>query len=314
MKKITIAFLTACLFAFALPVSATVITPQYVNQSSQTITQHINTKGSTLTLLNGDVRFGMQPGALTVGTTVTFSQVDESFLNDVLLPAEYKKISKIFMYEASTKPQKPLWLTMNYASDLKFTKFMFIYDEKNQNWKNITSKTNLEKGMVSTALTGQKGILLIADTDVMKYGKASWYKYKGCMCAASPDYPKGSKLLVVNKNKNQGIVVTVNDWGPERDIFPDRVIDLDLVAFTKLGTKGVGVFQNIYVTPYHASDFTSDQAKTLESAGVVNFTKEELAMLEGSSQKSVVSSQKVEVPAKVTNNYQPTTNNFLWLK
>ena len=330
MKKLLYIFLVASLFTLAIPASAAVGTPKAISTVSQNISNYIATKGSTLTLLNGDVRFGMQPGALAEGSTITFTEVDPSYLQEVMLPSEYGKISKIFMYEVSSKPLKPLWLTFGYKSDLKFTKFLFAYDEKNQNWKTITSKTDLTKNVVSASLTAQKGILLIGDTQVMHYGKASWYKYKGCMCAASPDYPKGTQLLVVNKNKNQGIVVKVNDWGPERDIFPDRVIDLDLVAFTKLGTKGVGVFQNMYVTPYIPSDLTSAQVKTLESAGVVNFTQEELAKLEGGQEinKSLpdrqagrnqeitstpVSSQPT-TPKPTTSLASDVATTYLWLK
>jgi rare lipoprotein A (peptidoglycan hydrolase) len=33
----------------------------------------------------------------------------------------------------------------------------------------------------------------------------------------------------------------VNDWGPDRSVHPDRVIDLDSVAFKKLASLGAGV-------------------------------------------------------------------------
>jgi rare lipoprotein A (peptidoglycan hydrolase) len=179
--------------------------------------------------------------------------------------------------------------------------------------------------MIKASLTKQSGILMIVDTDVMKYGKASWYKFKGCMCAASPDYPKGTMLTVVNKNKNQAIQVRVNDWGPERDIFPERVIDLDLVAFTKFATKGAGVLQNIYVIPYHASDFSATDAKAMEAGKTVQLTVEQIAKLEGVSQKtaSVVSTPSSPLtpnaynltpaaPVKSTATTQPPT--YLWLK
>ena len=36
-------------------------------------------------------------------------------------------------------------------------------------------------------------------------------------------------------------VVTINDWGPERDKHPERVIDLDKVAFARIGNPRGGV-------------------------------------------------------------------------
>jgi rare lipoprotein A (peptidoglycan hydrolase) len=75
-----------------------------------------------------------------------------------------------------------------------------------------------------------------------EYGQASWYAYKGCDCAASPDYPKGTQLLVsLPDDPDSNITVVVNDYGPERDIFPNRVIDLDSTAFKKLAPLSLGV-------------------------------------------------------------------------
>ncbi len=84
----------------------------------------------------------------------------------------------------------------------------------------------------------------------MTNGDASWYAYKNCLCAASPDFPKGTKVLVTRKDDpDKKVVVTINDWGPERDIFPERVIDLDKVAFSKLASPRLGVIQ-VTVAPY----------------------------------------------------------------
>lgn len=333
MKKYFILFL---IISFLFPVLAHGAEPVFVsaviNSTTEPITSFVNQKGRTYTTLGGSVRFGIQPGALPADSSITFNEVDASILDHVLLPAEYKQISKIFQYTASTKPLKPLWLQFDYTSDLRFQKYLFRYNEVKQNWETITSTTDLDKHMVKASLTKQSGILMIVDTDVMKYGKASWYKFKGCMCAASPDYPKGTMLTVVNKNKNQAIQVRVNDWGPERDIFPERVIDLDVVAFTKFATKGAGVLQNIYVIPYHASDFSATDAAAMEAGKTISLTVEQIAKLEGMSQKTEVGSQKsVSVisspssplkansynltpaaPLKSTATTQPPT--YLWLK
>ena len=89
---------------------------------------------------------------------------------------------------------------------------------------------------------------------VMRQGKASWYAYKKCLCAASPDVPKGSRLLVSREDDpTRTVVVTVNDYGPERSKHPDRVIDLDKVAFKRIGNPRGGVM-NVRVEVIPRSD------------------------------------------------------------
>lgn len=77
---------------------------------------------------------------------------------------------------------------------------------------------------------------------IMRSGMASWYRYKNCLCAASPDVPKGTKLKVSRQDDpSRFVIVTVNDYGPDRRIHPERVIDLDYVAFAKIGNPRGGV-------------------------------------------------------------------------
>jgi hypothetical protein len=77
---------------------------------------------------------------------------------------------------------------------------------------------------------------------IMRSGLASWYRYKGGLFAASPDVPKGTKLKVARQDDpSRFVIVTVNDWGPDRKIHPERVVDLDRIAFQKIGNPRGGV-------------------------------------------------------------------------
>lgn len=77
---------------------------------------------------------------------------------------------------------------------------------------------------------------------IMRTGTASWYKYKNCLCAASPDVPKGTQLKVSRQDDpSRSVIVTVNDYGPDRSLFPERVIDLDYPAFSAIGNPRGGV-------------------------------------------------------------------------
>lgn len=90
-------------------------------------------------------------------------------------------------------------------------------------------------------------------TPYMKSGSASWYKYKNCRCAASPDFPKGTHVKVTSQLTGKSIVVRINDWGPERDKFPDRVIDLDKLAFKEFAPTGAGLIR-VAVKPLDPAD------------------------------------------------------------
>jgi len=93
--------------------------------------------------------------------------------------------------------------------------------------------------------------------DIPKYmpeGYASWYAYKHCPCAASPDFPKGTLVRVTKlSDPVKSVVVKINDFGPERDLFPTRAIDLDKVAFAALASTGAGVMY-VRVEPLASDD------------------------------------------------------------
>lgn len=70
-------------------------------------------------------------------------------------------------------------------------------------------------------------------------GRASWYAYTGKLACASTKYPKGTWLRVTNQDNGKQVIVQVNDYGP--DPGTGKIIDLDSVAFKKLGNLGQGV-------------------------------------------------------------------------
>lgn len=77
-------------------------------------------------------------------------------------------------------------------------------------------------------------------------GKASWYA-KGLNApyseatAASRDYPRGSRLLVTNVETGASVEVVVNDYGPQKAVHPDRIIDLSYFAFEQIGEISSGI-------------------------------------------------------------------------
>ena len=75
-------------------------------------------------------------------------------------------------------------------------------------------------------------------------GHASWYvhpRYRKELMAASTQFPKGSKVRVTNLANNKTVIVMIKDWGPDPIQHPDRVIDLNKVAFQKIASARSGI-------------------------------------------------------------------------
>lgn len=120
------------------------------------------------------------------------------------------------------------------------------------NWQTVSSTA--QNGKITATLGPEEDIRLVSSETGMRAGSASWYRFKNCACAASPDYPKGTYLKVsLQSDPSKSTIVKVNDYGPDRSLFPNRAIDLDAVAFKQLSPLSAGVIQ-VSVEPVTASD------------------------------------------------------------
>jgi D-alanyl-D-alanine endopeptidase (penicillin-binding protein 7) len=100
----------------------------------------------------------------------------------------------------------------------------------------------------------------------MGQGDASWYAYKNGNFAASPDFPKGSIIRVHNLVNDKYVDVEINDFGPDRSIFPNRVIDLDKKAFEKISSLSAGIIQ-VKIEPLHIIKDNSQRTLGLQDIG-----------------------------------------------
>ena len=133
-------------------------------------------------------------------------------------------------------------------------KQIFFYDSQQAVWQPLSSLDWPSEHRVEVLLTRPFiQLAVFAHTGVMTAGQASWYAYKNCDCAASPDFAKGSIIRVTNKANGRSVDVTINDWGPERSKHPERAIDLDKLAFAKIASLRDGVIdvqlQPLFVAP-----------------------------------------------------------------
>jgi len=185
------------------------------------------------------------PRSLKNETKFSIYQSDNSLSE---YPQGWQPASNVFEVKSDLDGDLIIPVRIKLAESTKVQKKLFVWDEIKNSWQETGSST-VDQMQIKAKENVQNKKFVVLVNDIMEIGQASWYKYKNCDCAASPDYPKGTKLLVRNLDNNKEVIVKVNDFGPERNIFPDRIIDLDKVAFKKIGKTGAGVLKNILVCP-----------------------------------------------------------------
>ena len=171
------------------------------------------------------------------------------------LPEGKKLISPIYYFyidaAANEFPKLDLPIDIKYFTDTHNAKDIYYWDNVGKIWYPSPSLTRVNEGVVRTQTHQREMILAVFESDIMEQGSASWYRYKNGDFAASPDYAKGKKLKVTNILNGKSVIVTINDYGPDRSIHPERVIDLDRVAFQKIASPSVGVVEVLVEENYY---------------------------------------------------------------
>lgn len=129
------------------------------------------------------------------------------------------------------------------SSGSDFHKRIYFFDKNfaGGGWRPLPTNENFGKGVVSTYLTAPFVRLgVFENKNIPVKGRASWYRYKNGNFAASPDFPIGTRLRVINLDNKKSVDVVVNDYGPNRALHPERVVDLDAVAFARIAPLGQG--------------------------------------------------------------------------
>jgi rare lipoprotein A (peptidoglycan hydrolase) len=100
--------------------------------------------------------------------------------------------------------------------------------------------------MIFDLPAGQTELMFAVFGDKELIGNASWYvhpRYAGELIAASTDFAMDTKLKVIAVNSGKEVIVTVKDYGPDKTVHPDRVVDLSKEAFSVLAPTGAGVIK-----------------------------------------------------------------------
>jgi hypothetical protein len=243
MKKNVFFLLFFLAFSLVAPVQATTfITDIFVD--TPTIS-----KGYTVVSEDQNFRLGIYPEVLAVETRVVVKQFEQT---DYTYPEGWRAISDVYEFDifnkAAFQDEKPLKIRINTFEETRHLKKIHFYNGVIDEWVELPSETVDLQTIKSILHLPYAKMVVLEHDEILEIGDASWYGYKGCLCAASPDYPKGTVLNVKDLDTQKEVQVTVNDYGPDRSIFPMRVIDLDKVAFKELGWLGYGVLKNILVT------------------------------------------------------------------
>ncbi|MFH1173202.1 MAG: septal ring lytic transglycosylase RlpA family protein [bacterium] len=220
-------------------------------RSVETYNLHVDTptlsRGYTAEPFDGQFRVGIFPEVLNQETDIVFKEFSQP---DQWHPAPFAMEYQTNIYEydiknqAAFKNEKPVIIEIKYPKGTPANKQAYFWNKPTQSWVLMpTTDLPLENKIRAIIHLPYARIALLAYPPIMEYGYASWYKYKDCDCAASVDYAKGTQLEVTNLDNNKMIIVTVNDYGPERDKHPERNIDLDVLAFKKIGDKTLGIIR-----------------------------------------------------------------------
>lgn len=162
-------------------------------------------------------------------------------------PWNYSPLSEVYQFDFSDKGinynvTEPLNITISYSQDNNNHKQIFFFDKNQGKWRPLPSVDDPVNKTVSaiTHLPFAR-VAILANDEIMTVGQASWYRYKNGLFAASPDFAKNTVLKVTNLMNNKSVTVVINDYGPNRALHPDRVVDLDAVAFNKIASTSDGL-------------------------------------------------------------------------
>lgn len=241
------------------------------------------------------------------------------------IPWEWDALTPIYSYSFNNSetydPAFPMTVRINYGKANNYFKQIFIADEISGVWTPLLTKDFPDKKYVTATITSTSGkLIVLVNPDILTVGTASWYAYKGGLFAASPDFKKGSILRVTNLSNNKYVDVTINDFGPERDKHPDRVVDLDKVAFQKIASLGAGL-ANIKIEPLKVvvpttskQQISSTPIVSASSAVIIKESDGSIIWGKNEEKVSPLASLTKLVAAKVFLDTRPTLNKVVSYK
>ena len=201
-------------------------------------------KGYTVGAFDSAIKLSLVPELLSEATGVDVVELNETIDS----PWQLGRISKVYQFEFRNKAaydnKKPFYIQLAYDEPSNYYKQVFYYDKNYSSWRPLICRELVKDNSVRCEIfLNFARLAVFANPEARVIGQASWYSYKKGDFAASPDFPKGSKLRMVNLANGKSVDVVVNDFGPDKRLHPDRPVDLDKVAFRKIASLSQGVIR-----------------------------------------------------------------------
>ncbi len=250
LRKIFFVFMFMAIVFFGQKVSAAQDSGKKNRDIDISLDRKTVAKGYTVSSVDNYLKLSLVPGVLSDSTRVLIEEISDE---EMPVPWNLRKESSIFQFEFLNKNSynnhTPFYMQFSYDENSNNFKQVFFYDKTVDLWRPLPSRDfPKEKFIRSLIHLPYARIAVFSYPDVISIGQASWYKYRGGNFAASTDFPKGSSLRVWNLDNNKFVDVIVNDFGPDRSRFPNRILDLDYDAFSKIASKKDGLI-NISIEP-----------------------------------------------------------------
>ncbi len=188
--------------------------------------------------------------------------VVKKFNSDFRWPWNFKVLSAVYEFDLTKSAfvynNQLINLEIKYVEDNPFLKQIFFWDNNLDMWRPLPSVEDFKNKTLRASIhLPYARLALFYNPKVLISGEASWYRFKNGFFAASPDFPKDSVIRVKNLNNDSFVDVKINDYGPNRAIFPKRVIDLDWQAFKEIANPKDGLI-DVHLEPIYINESEDD--------------------------------------------------------
>lgn len=210
----------------------------HISLDSETVAKGYEAKSP-----DGAFKLSLTPGLISEPTAI-----DIQTISGMEMPWRMERVSNVYQFELSNKRaydgSRPLSLQIATSSAVRTLTHIFIYDGVGHVWESLPTQSAPDGSFVRAPIhLAYARVAVFSYPDILAMGDASWYAHKKGNYAASPDFPKGSRLRVYNTSNGKYVDVTINDYGPDRARHPNRVIDLEKAAFKSIASLGAGILR-----------------------------------------------------------------------
>lgn len=276
------AILTGGFFVFLATAAVSADTVSSDNKFQINLDHKTIKSGYTVSAFEDKIKLSLVPDILSSSTAVEVYNLNNE---PIATSSEFDMISDVYQFEFKNKAaygnHKPFYIQLSYDKTDNRRKDVFFFDKNVNKWRPLPTKDFPDQKFARSLIhLPFARIAVFAYPGTLTVGKTSWYSNKKGNFAASPDFPIGSRIRVKNIANNKFVDVVINDFGPDRSIHPDRVTDLDKIAFQSISPLEAGVI-NVAVEPLYIAP------KTGKVLGVSISTKNEEPKITKETKKEI---------------------------